>query len=107
MKTPHHTVLFNISSRTILKLNPDQEKAVWNEIEDTMNGDGLYEGSSKEIILEAYYDQHARSWDTSQPDKNWVELIQEVLHWMGRSNETLPQRPVNDSIRVVCQNTLR
>jgi hypothetical protein len=70
-----HTILFNIASRTVLGLTPVVERKVLAYINDTMNGDNLYEGASQEIILEAYCDQHSVPW---QKD-TWVELIQEIL----------------------------
>jgi hypothetical protein len=109
MRTPHHTVLFNVTCRTILKLTPEQEERVWNEIEDTMNGDRLYGEASKEVILEAYFEQHSRSWD-GLPDKTWIELVKDLMLWWD-SNERLtmrwPYEPLISlgDVRIVCQNT--
>jgi hypothetical protein len=71
-----HTILFNIASRTILGLSPLIERRVTQYINDVMNGDGLYEGASQEIILEAYADQHMVPWKKD----TWVELISEILN---------------------------
>jgi hypothetical protein len=75
---PHHTVLFNIAAYNRLQLSIEQGKAIYAYIEEVMNGDGLYEGASKETILEAYHDQH-------NPFNNWtwVELIAECMVDMG------------------------
>jgi hypothetical protein len=69
---PRHTVLFNIATYTVTKLSVAEGKRIYAYIEEVMNGDGLYEGASKESILEAYYNQH-------NPFNNltWVELIAE------------------------------
>lgn len=69
----HHTILFNVAAHTILQLSVEDSKSVWNIVEDTMNGDGLYEGMSKEVILEAYYHQHATNGET------WIDLIKDLL----------------------------
>ena len=72
IQQPHHTVLFNIAAYTVLKLSIAEGKRIYNYIEEIMNGDGLYEGATKETILEAYHDQHnAGPW-------TWIELIQEL-----------------------------
>jgi len=55
-QAPHHSVLFNIAAYTLIGLTPEDKHKVYAEIECTMNGDGLYEGASKETILQAYYD---------------------------------------------------
>lgn len=68
-----HTILFNIAAFTILKLTKEQAESVWNIIEDTMNGDNLYEGANRETILEAYYHQENIHGET------WVELIKDTL----------------------------
>lgn len=73
----HHTILFNAAARTVLHLTPDEEKRVRDHIEDTMNGDGLYEGASFETILEAFFDQE------SMPEETWADLILIVLGWAG------------------------
>lgn len=73
----NHTILFNIASRNILKLTPEVEIKVKNHIMDIMNGDGLYDGSSEEAILEAYFSQ-----ENCDPhyDLNWADLIRDILH---------------------------
>ena len=71
-----NTILFNIASRTILSLSPFVERRVIQYINDVMNGDGLYEGASQEIILEAYADQNVVPWKKD----TWVELISEILN---------------------------
>jgi hypothetical protein len=55
-QAPHHTVLFNIAAYTLIGLTPEDKKKVYEHIEGVMNGDGLYEGASKETILQAYHD---------------------------------------------------
>jgi hypothetical protein len=69
-----HTILFNIAARTMRQLTPAQEQKVYDQIECTMNGDGLYEGCSKEVILEAYYDQNRVPWK----EITWLDLIDEL-----------------------------
>ena len=54
---PHHTVLFNIGAYTVLQLSVAEGKRIYAYIEEVMNGDGLYEGATKETILEAYHNQ--------------------------------------------------
>lgn len=71
---PHHTVLFNIAAYTCLRLEVTEGKEVYNYIEEVMNGDGLYEGATKETILEAYYNQH-----NPFNQQTWKELILEAL----------------------------
>ena len=70
---PHHTVLFNIAAYTCLGLKVAEGKEVYNYIEEVINGDGLYEGASKETILEAYYDLY-----NPLNDRTWKELILEA-----------------------------
>jgi hypothetical protein len=41
-----------------------------------MNGDGLYEGASKETILQAYHDQELGD----SYGLNWVDHITHILH---------------------------
>jgi hypothetical protein len=52
---PHHTILFNIAAYTLMHLSVAEGKEVYAHIEEVINGDGLYEGASKETILEAYH----------------------------------------------------
>lgn len=72
-----HTELFNIAARNVLRLTPKEEQGVRDHIENVMNGDGLYEGSSFETILEAFHDQEA------MPQETWAELILMILGWAG------------------------
>ncbi len=77
MKTaeaPHHTILFHIAASTLLHLPPQKIQNLWEEIECTMNGDGLYPNASKETLLAAYFEQHKEN-----PETTWVELIQKIL----------------------------
>ena len=82
IKTPHNTILFNIAAFTILKLTKEEANDVYGVIEETMNGDGLYEGYDKEGILEAYNETY-----NYLNEKTWVELIQEaqglIKAWEG------------------------
>jgi len=68
-----HTALFNIAAYTVLQLSVAEAKNVYSYIEEVMNGDGLYEGASKETILEAYHSQHNphNIW-------TWADLIAEL-----------------------------
>ena len=75
IQTPHHTILFNIASFTLIGLTKEHWKQVYSYIEDVMNGDGLYEGASRETILEAYYNQELS--DTY--GLNWVNHISTIL----------------------------
>lgn len=70
-----HTILFNIASRTCMKLSPKKEEKVIGYIYNVMNGDGLYDNASKEIILEAYMNQE----QGGRPDVTWAHLIAEAL----------------------------
>jgi hypothetical protein len=78
IQQPHNTVLFNIAAYTVMQLSVAEGKRIYSYIEEIMNGDGLYEGASKETILEAYYNQHSPSgvW-------TWVDLIAELQTEMG------------------------
>ena len=73
IQQPHNTVLFNIAAYTVMKLSVAEGKRIYSYIEEIMNGDGLYEGASKETILEAYYNQHSPNgvW-------TWADLIAEL-----------------------------
>lgn len=79
LQAPHHTVLFNIAGLTMLQLTPEDHKQVYSYIEDTINGDGLYEGASKETILQAYYDMNL----CDQYDKTWADVIQALIYELG------------------------
>jgi hypothetical protein len=70
-----NTILFNVASRTCLKLSPKKEERVLGYIYNVMNGDGLYDNASKEVILEAYMDQESGG----RPDVTWAHLIAEAL----------------------------
>jgi len=74
-QAPHNIVLFNIASRTLIGLTPEDENRVYAEIESTMNGDGLYEGASKETILQAYHDLEMGD----VYGLNWVDHITHIL----------------------------
>ena len=74
-QTPHHSVLFNIAAYTLIGLTPEDKHKVYAEIESTMNGDGLYEGASKETILQAYYDLQM----SDVYGLNWVDHISTIL----------------------------
>lgn len=73
----HHTVLFNLAARNVLRLTPSEEQKVRDHIECVMNGDGLYEGASFETILEAFFHQESMMGET------WTDLILIVLGWAG------------------------
>jgi hypothetical protein len=49
-------------------------KQIYAIIEDTMNGDGLYEGADKETILEAY-DQQENPFG----QLTWIDLIKMIM----------------------------
>lgn len=74
-QAPHNIVLFNIASRTLIGLTPEDERKVYAQIESTMNGDGLYEGATKETILQAYHD--LQMGDAYGLD--WVNHISTIL----------------------------
>jgi len=74
-QAPRNTVLFNIASRTLIGLTPEDERKVYAQIESAMNGDGLYEGASKETILQAYHD--LEMGDAYGLD--WVDHITHIL----------------------------
>lgn len=60
----------------MLKLTPEDHRKVYSYIEDTMNGDGLYEGASKETILQAYYDMNL----CDHYGMDWVDLIRAIAY---------------------------
>jgi len=74
-QAPHHIVLFNIAAYTLIGLTPEDKRKVYDYIESTMNGDGLYEGATKETILEAYHD--LQMGDVY--GLNWVDHISTIL----------------------------
>jgi hypothetical protein len=73
----HHTILFNIAAYTVLKLSKAQGQKLYALIEDTMNGDNLYEGADRETILEAYFHQNIDPTSTDTP--LWTNLLQSLL----------------------------
>jgi hypothetical protein len=85
---PHHTALFNVAGITMIHLSKHELDQVYNIIEDTMNGDGLYEGYDKENILVAYYQQ-----ENPFGNMTWIDLIKIIL------SEN------NINTRLVCRNT--
>lgn len=76
-------------------LSMAQTMAVMQDISDTMNGDGLYDGASTEVILEAFYNQEC----SDAYGLNWTDHIAHILQDM----ELSPQE--YESVRLVCQNT--
>jgi hypothetical protein len=74
-QAPHHSVLFNIAAYTLIGLTPEDKHKVYDYIESTMNGDGLYEGATKETILQAYHD--LQMGDVY--GLNWVNHISTIL----------------------------
>ena len=79
LQAPHHTILFNIAGLTLIKMTIEDLDEVYSVIEDTMNGDGLYEGANKETILEAYHDlQMGETYGL-----NWVDHISTIMQETG------------------------
>jgi len=78
-QAPHNIVLFNIASRTLIGLTPEDENKVYAQIESTMNGDGLYEGASKETILQAYHNMELGDFYGF----DWVDHITHILDDLG------------------------
>jgi len=78
-QAPKHTILFNVAGLTEIKLSVEDHDKVYSYIEEVMNGDGLYEGASKESILEAYYDQEL----SHIYGLNWVDHISTILEEIG------------------------
>lgn len=74
-QAPHHTVLFNVAAYTLIGLNKEDHTKVYDYIESTMNGDNLYEGASKETILQAYFDQEM----SDVYGLDWVNHISSIL----------------------------
>jgi len=74
-QAPRNIILFHTASRTLIGLTPEDERKVYAEIECTINGDGLYEGASKETILQAYHD--LEMGDVYGLD--WVDHITHIL----------------------------
>jgi hypothetical protein len=72
---PHHSVLFNIAAYTLIGLTPEDKHKVYDYIECTMNGDNLYDGATKETILQAYYDQEM----SDVYGLDWVNHISTIL----------------------------
>ena len=75
LQAQRNIILFLTASRTLIGLTPEDERKVYAEIESTMNGDGLYEGASKETILQAYHD--LEMGDVYGLD--WVDHITHIL----------------------------
>ena len=71
--------MFNVSGLTEIKLSVEDHDKVYSYIEEVMNGDGLYEGASKESILEAYYNQEL----SHIYGLNWVDHISTILEEIG------------------------
>jgi len=78
-QAPKHTIMFNVSGLTEIKLSVEDHDKVYSYIEEVMNGDGLYEGASKESILEAYYNQEL----SHIYGLNWVDHISTILEEIG------------------------
>jgi len=74
-QAPHHTVLFNVAAYTLIGLSKEDHTKVYDYIECTINGDGLYEGASRETILQAYHD--LEMGDVYGLD--WVNHIRTIL----------------------------
>jgi len=82
---PHHTILFNIASFTLIGLSREAQNMVYEHIEDVVNGDNLYENPSKETILTAYHDmQVAESFGIDC--LNWVDHISLILDELGMAS---------------------
>ena len=74
-----HTILFHIACRNVCQMSPELETKVYDLIEDWCNGDGLYEGASKEVILDAYFHQHKPlPWETER-EVTWVDLVRDLV----------------------------
>jgi hypothetical protein len=56
LQAPHHTVLFNVAAYTLIGLSKEDHTKVYDYIECTINGDNLYDGATRETILQAYHD---------------------------------------------------
>ena len=74
-----HTILFNVAGINSIQLSEEDHNKVYSYIEEVMNGDGLYEGASKETILEAYHDlQMGEVYGL-----DWVNHISTILEEIG------------------------
>ena len=71
----NHTALFNVAAYTLIGLSKDDHTKVYDYIECTINGDGLYEGASRETILQAYHAQEL----SEVYGLNWVDHISVIL----------------------------
>jgi hypothetical protein len=89
-----------MNSAIDLKLSVSNTMAVMDDIIDTMNGDGLYEDSEVEVILEAFYNQECS--DTF--GYTWADHISDILERLQR--DVPPPEPSYTSTRLVCQNTV-
>ena len=81
-----------------LKLSLTHTMAIMQDIIDTMNGDGLYEGASTEVILEAFYNQEC----SDAYGVTWTDHITNLFESLELYTPE-PQDYV--SVRLVCQNT--
>ena len=81
-----------------INLKLSHTMAILQDITDTMNGDGLYEGASTEVILEAFYNQECS--DTY--GLNWTDHITNLFESLELYTPE-PQDYV--SVRMVCRNT--
>lgn len=78
-QAPKDTILFNVAGLTEIKLSVEDHDKVYSYIEEVMNGDGLYEGASRETILQAYHD--LQMGDVY--GLNWVDHISTILEEIG------------------------
>jgi hypothetical protein len=72
---PHNTVLFNVAAYTLIGLSKEDHTKVYDYIECTINGDNLYDGATRETILQAYHD--LEMGDVYGYD--WVDHITHIL----------------------------
>lgn len=63
----------------MIKMTIEDLNEVYSVIEDTMNGDGLYEEANKETILEAYHSLEM----ADLYGMNWVNLISNIMQETG------------------------
>ena len=75
LQAPHHTVLFNVAAYTSIGLSKEDHTKVYDYIECTINGDNLYDGATRETILQAYHD--LQMGDVYGLD--WVNHISTIL----------------------------
>jgi len=72
---PHHTILFNVAAYTSIGLSKEDYTKVYDHIECTINGDNLYDGATRETILQAYHDIELSDFYGF----NWVDHITHIL----------------------------